>query len=178
MTYTTNTRPAVHRGDVITIKDATSGYHETITVGTAAIIDDHGHVALHVHQAETGHLRDRRPQGRVDARTCRMPPPQGHALPRRASGRPVPALRMGRLAHLPRSRNARAADPARIPRPEGKGLTMGRDDETARYHDAVITMLDELIDRYGPMKLNAAILLDDVRRRCERIHETTTPRPK
>lgn len=55
---------------------------------------------------------------------------------------------------------------------------MGRDDEAARYHDAVIAMLDELIDRYGPMKLNAAILLDDVRRRCERIHETTTPRPK
>ena len=45
-------------------------------------------------------------------------------------------------------------------------------DKTRRYHEDVKDMLAMLIDRYGGMKLNAAILLDDVRRRCERLYET------
>ncbi|MCH4860928.1 hypothetical protein [Bifidobacterium pseudolongum] len=57
MTYETNTRPEVHAGDTITIGNH-NGYHETIIVGSATIIDHGRNNTLHVHQAETNDIYD------------------------------------------------------------------------------------------------------------------------
>lgn len=57
MTYTTNTRPEVHAGDTITIGNR-NGYHETIIVGSATVIDHGRNNTLHVHQAETNDIYD------------------------------------------------------------------------------------------------------------------------
>lgn len=180
MTYLTNTRPEVHQGDTLTIRNRTTGYRETIEAGDVALIGHGDGLVLHVHQAVTNDIYDidDDPEGWMLERVeCPHPKTllfsdaqaesQGCARCAWADWLTFPAVESGE----PRFPEAR--QPADTTRQDttAQDDPDTDDDGLTRYHEAVLDMLGTLMERYKSMKLDAGILLDDVRWRCERLYD-------